>query len=200
MRRLPRRWLYWVLVSTAVCGLGGSVFATVLRGGELAETVSAISAVLSALALIGVVVALYFQVQQTEIARVDALMNHRSELLMFAIERPELLVAWGIDNRVDGDTTAKLQAYASMVFNHMWASFELNRLTRDELRYTCDRIFQNDVIAEWWGDSRMIYHGYRSLPLGRRNFPELVDQAFHRSPFHIRSVSSPPTPRPAPTP
>jgi len=150
--------------------------------------VSAVSAALSALAILGVVVALYFQIQQTEIARVDALMTHRSELLMFAIGEPELLVSWGFDPSGNA-SVAKLQAYASMVFNHMWASFELNRLTPEELEYTCKRIFKNEVVTTWWGESRAIYHGYRSLPLGRRNFPELVDRVYYASAAQRRQAT-----------
>jgi hypothetical protein len=200
MRQLRRRWIYWLLAALGACGLGGSTLVWVLHGGDLAETISALSATLSALALIGVVVALYFQVQQTEIARVDALMTHRSELLMFAIEKPNLLVAWGFDPQPNAEV-ARLQAYASMVFNHMWAAFELNRLTPKELEYTCERIFKNEVITHWWGESRTIFHGYRSLPLGRRNFPGLVDEVYVRSPHHTRQVAgSPPVQPTAPGP
>jgi len=188
MRRLKRLWIFWLLAGIGMCSLGGTILAWVVRGGDLAATISAVSAALSALAILGVVVALYIKIQQTEIARVDALMTHRSELLMFAIGEPELLVSWGFDPSGNA-SVAKLQAYASMVFNHMWASFELNRLTPEELEYTCKRIFKNEVVTTWWGESRAIYHGYRSLPLGRRNFPELVDRVYYASAAQRRQAT-----------
>ena len=112
MRRLKRLWIFWLLAGIGMCSLGGTILAWVVRGGDLAATISAVSAALSALAILGVVVALYFQIQQTEIARVDALMTHRSELLMFAIGEPELLVSWGFDPSGNA-SVAKLQAYAT---------------------------------------------------------------------------------------
>ena len=117
--------------------------------------------------------ALYFQAQQTEISRLEAARNHRADLIQFAINNPRLLAAWGFDT---SDTPkAQLEAYSSMVIAYLWMAYDLRKLTDGELRWTCERVFRDEEIAQWWLTAGAIYHD-SGRRIGRRRFATIVDE------------------------
>ena len=106
----------------------GATATLAARSGDVATAAEVLSTVLSALALAGVAAALYYQALQTEITRLDVARNQRADLMLFAIEHPSLIEAWGY--KVDDPEVAKLQVYASIVFAYLAMAFEVRRITR----------------------------------------------------------------------
>jgi hypothetical protein len=168
------------LVATLSAGSAvGALSALAVRADDVATVVAVTSAVLSTLALGGVAAALYYQAQQTEISRLDVARNQRAELMQFAIDNPPLMEAWGYDSR--DSSKAQLQIYSSMVLAYLAMTFEIKRITEYELRFTCELMFRNPIVAEWWNTmAREIYLRESSFVFGRRNFAQIVEEAYCR--------------------
>jgi hypothetical protein len=168
LRWMLRRLLV-AAVSTAIAG--SIIYAAWPDGADNAT--STLATGMSTVALLGVAAALYFQSQQTKISRLEAARNHRADLIQFAISNPRLLAAWGFDVR---DTPkAQIEAYSSMVFAYFWMAYDLKELTEAELRWTCERVFRDEEISQWWQLACPIYHE-REKRIGRRRFTRIVDE------------------------
>src|SRR6266540_765320 len=146
------------------------------RLSNVGQAFGTISAALSAVALVGVAVAIYIQVQQTTISREYAVRSMRVDLVRFAIEHPEHLAAWGFAG-LDREH-ARGSAYHSMVFGYLKMSFMLVKtFTELELRHTCEHIFKSPAALRWWAESRAIY--LQSEPRFRgRGFVQIVDEVY----------------------
>ena len=155
-----------------------ALHATLVDFGGVADGVTA---VLSALALLGVSFALILQVRQTRISGYDFAGGIRSDLMKFAIENPRHLASWGYDTTDIG--RAQTWAYTSLVLSYMKMAYELGRLTKLELTLTCERIFRNDEVAECWPSFRAAYH-HGASRFGRRDFANIVDDAYERRSPH----------------
>lgn len=168
-----RRLLRAIAVSVATVTVIGSIIYMSWPNGTPTSTGNTLATGLSTVALMGVAAALYFQAQQTEISRLEAARNHRADLIQFAINNPRLLAAWGFD--VSCTSKAQIEAYSSMVFAYFWMAYDLNKLTEAELRWTCERIFKDQEIADWWETAGPIYHESERR-IGRRHFAHIVDE------------------------
>jgi hypothetical protein len=189
-----RRWLLRriFVAATSITIAGSIIYISWPHGAD--DNTNTLATGLSALALLGVVVALYFQAQQTEISRLEAARNHRASLIQFAINNPRLLAAWGFD--IENTPKAQIEAYSSMVFSFFWMAYDLKELTEAELRWTCDRIFRDAEIAQWWQTVGPVYHE-REKTVGRRRFARIVDET-HAGRLHshewLTNSSSPARP------
>lgn len=187
LRRLLRR----IVVSVVTAAVVGSIIYLFWPNGTT-KAANTVATGLSTLALLGVAAALYFQAQQTEIWRLEAAYNHRADLIQFGINNPRLLAAWGFDR--SHTSSAQIEAYSSMVFAYFWMAYDLKKLTEAELRWTCERVFRDEEIAQWWQTAGPIYHE-RERMIGRRRFAYIVDEMHAGRPCSpSRSNSRPPTP------
>jgi hypothetical protein len=185
-RRLLRAIAVTLVTATVI---GSIIYMSWPNGAN--STANTLATGISTVALLGVAAALYFQFQQTEIARLEAARNHRADLIQFAINNPRLLAAWGFE--ISHTSKAQIEAYSSMVFAYLWMAFDLKILTESELRWTCDRIFRDEEIAQWWETAGPIYHDSERR-IGRRHFAHIVDEMHAgRSRAPDRTSPRPPT-------
>ncbi|GAA0921566.1 DUF6082 family protein [Virgisporangium aurantiacum] len=166
----------WLLRGILLAGVPATIIGSIIyvswKDGA-ADAANVLATGLSTLALLGVAAALYFQAQQTEISRIEAASNHRADLIQFAINNPRLLASWGFDT--SNAARAQVEAYSSMVFTYMWMAYGLKKLTESELRWTCERIFRDEEIAQWWQTAGSIFHESERR-IGRRQFARIVDE------------------------
>jgi hypothetical protein len=191
MLSTKRRWvLRGIFVTAASTTIAGSAIYMVWPNGA-DDSANTLATGLSTVALLGVAAALYFQAQQTEIARLEAARNHRADLIQFAINNPRLLAAWGFD--AGNIPKAQIEAYSAMVFAYFWMAYDFKKLTEAELRWTCERIFRDEEIAQWWQVAGPIYHESERR-IGRRQFAHIVDEMHaDRFPTDGRANSGRPT-------
>jgi hypothetical protein len=155
---------------------------------RLSDTGQAASAILSAIALMGIAGSLYFQMQQTRAAQVAAARGMRVQLLQFAIESPQFLHVWGADPKRpirDRQETA----YISMVLAYNKTSYMLGLLTDYELREYCQLIFTHKSFRDFWHGARLTYLNdhFRDS----RRFAGIVD-AVYQSSLHEQPSSGGP--------
>jgi len=111
----------------------------------IGQTYGAASAILSVLALIGVVGALTFQARETKLAREEARRQAISDLLKMAMEDPDLDECWGPVPPPADPKTRKQQLYVNMIVAEWAMSFEMKTLRESRLRLIANEMFQGDV-------------------------------------------------------
>lgn len=62
-----------------------------------------------------------------------------------------------------------------MVFAYYWMAYDLTMLTEAELRWTCERVFRDEEIAQWWQTAGPMYHA-SERKISRRQFAHIVDE------------------------
>lgn len=187
-RKLLRRWIA-LIITTAVAATA-AVTATVTwlavrshpnpdrlsRMSAIGEAFGTISAALSAVALIGIATSLYFQMQQTRAAQIEASRTMRVQLIQFALTNPQYLPLWGFDPE-EGQQKVTESAYTSLVFAYLKMSYALRVLTDFELAGWCRVAFRQPSVADFWSAAREVYLRDASSSEARR-FARLIDAVY----------------------
>jgi hypothetical protein len=149
-----------------------------VRFSNVGQAFGSISAILSAIALIGVVASLHFQMRQAEVSRIEVMRNIRIGLLQFALDRPRYLAAWGMSSDRNVEENQDL-AYASLVFGHLKTAYLFRLLTDFELNAYLVNAFRNDVVVRFWRENREIYLADNLLGRNAQRFARIVDSRYN---------------------
>ncbi|BCY12723.1 hypothetical protein L3i22_078110 [Actinoplanes sp. L3-i22] len=162
------------------------------RVSDIGQAYGAASAVISTLALGGVLVGLVVQYRQYAAARLQSLKDNTRDVVRMAMEDPFLQQCWGGRIAPPG-MEERAFSYCNMVMNAWKAAWELNDLSEAQARSYLANFFDSEVPREFW---RM--HGdwhLRVKPTNRRErFLAIVDEEY------LRSVKAGPPSRPYETP
>jgi hypothetical protein len=130
------------------------------RLSNVGQTYGGVSALLTALALIGVVISILYQVHGVNIAREQARRTFHNELLRMELDNPVYMEAlgapWGMQIAADYDSLRKFN------FIHMWVSFwqsryVLNEMPEAELRAeAASGLFRGTAGRSYWAATRAI--------------------------------------------
>ncbi|MEU7588513.1 DUF6082 family protein [Micromonospora sp. NPDC049230] len=122
--------------------------------GNVGQTYGAASAILAALALIGVVSSLTLQAREAKAAREQALRALHTDLLKMAIDEPALLECWGpIEDAADIGWFRK-HVYANLIVSHWQLMWEVDVLTAQHLEVLADQFFKGHVGRRFWAEAR----------------------------------------------
>ncbi|MEU4695392.1 DUF6082 family protein [Actinoplanes sp. NPDC023714] len=170
------------LVLTLALAAGAPMLMVALAGtglpwprlAEVGEAFGGISALLSAMALSGVVASLLFQQRQIrqQIADIDG--QHHMELLTLAINNPELIEV--LDREAARGPHSRQEIYANLTMMYWLRLWELGEIEDDELRNMTFRMFQSDVTRRWWGRVADAWIGTRARPRRRRFIATVSDE------------------------
>jgi hypothetical protein len=153
------------------------------RLSNIGQTYGAVSALLTALALAGVVVSLLYQARDVSISREHARLTYHNELLRMELEDPIYMEAlgapWGLQMATDYDS---LRQYN---FIHMWVSFWYSRfalggMSEMELRAIAPlELFNSTAGRNYWlasRDTRMRIVKGRAL-----RFAKILDDEYYKA-------------------
>ena len=153
------------------------------RLSDIGQTYGGVSALLTALALGGVVLSLLYQARDVSIAREQARRASHNELLKIELEDPFYMRAlgapWGMNIKTDYDS---LRAFN---FVNMWVSFwdsryQLHEMSDKEIRYVAAReLFNGKTGREYWSairSARLQISQGRSL-----RFARILDEEYHKA-------------------
>jgi hypothetical protein len=147
------------------------------RLSSIGQSYGAVSALLSAAAVGGVVLALIVQNEQSrDIRRFEIRELHR-ELLKMAIDRPILLQAWGnFPAREVGDPS--LVVYTNLVLNYFVLLHQTGTATLDEIKGHLSFIANSEWMQTYWAETAQTWRtGYRGRA---QEIIELIDEEFSR--------------------
>ncbi|MEU9887771.1 DUF6082 family protein [Sphaerisporangium sp. NPDC051011] len=167
-------------VSPIALGLFQGSTARWERLSFIGQTYGAASAILSVLALIGVVAALTFQARETKLGREEARRQAIGDLLKMAMEDPDLDECWGPVPPPADLRTRKQQLYTNMIIAEWAMSFELKTLREPRLRLIANEMFQGRPGRLYWQaarEARLTTSGNRA----ERRFHEILDEEYRRA-------------------
>lgn len=151
---------------------------------NIGQTYGAVSALLTAMALAGVVASLLFQARDIRIAREQAERTFHNELIRMTMDDPLYMAAvgypWDMPIPPDQD---RIREY---LFIHLWVSYWesfylIGAMQEYTLRRVCEHeLFRGRAGREYWEQAkngRFLYAKGRHL----RRFNEILDESYHRA-------------------
>jgi hypothetical protein len=160
----------------------------------IGQTYGAASAVISVLALVGVILTLNYQARETKRAREETRRQAISDLLRMAMNDPDLDECWGPVPAPDDPKSRKQQLYTNMIVAAWALSYETGATPELRLRYNANELFRGPVGREYWrnaGESRLSTSANRR----ERRFHKILDEEYWRvvssSPLRSPAVGEP---------
>lgn len=149
---------------------------------DIGQTYGAVSALLSALALSGVVASLVFQGQQVRVSRKHAYHSMQFDLMRLAFGDPETLApVWGrIERTADAIEWTK-RAYVNLIVVHLWLGYETGGANEQGVRNVLEGLFQTVEARRYWATARpLVEREWKSGSSRERKFFEIVDAEARR--------------------
>ncbi len=141
---------------------------------NMGEAYGGASALLSGLAFCGIAISLFVQWRQTQVSLIYSARQRHFELVRLALTDPRYLSV--TDIYVEGDDTAPLKAYGSLVLNHWALLWDLGLMDEAAIRRDAAKLFQNPMMYKWWATTGGQWQTGRS---SRRNrFMRLLNDEY----------------------
>jgi uncharacterized membrane protein len=146
----------------------------------IGQTYGAASAIISVLALVGVVLTLGYQARETKRAREETRRQAIADLLKMAMEDPDLDECWGPVPAPDDQKSRKQQLYTNMIIATWEMSYETGATPEHQLRYNANEMFSGEVGRTFWRNSR---ESRLSTSANRRErrFHQILDEEYQRT-------------------
>jgi hypothetical protein len=150
---------------------------------NIGQTYGAISALISSLALGGVVVSLIFQARDLRTARNQNIRDFQHRLIRMEMEDPTLMTALGAPwNLAIPAESEKIRQY---LYIHMWASYwagnySLGELTDSEVKFVAiNELFRGKAGREYWASirSNVLTHSKGKY----YRFAQIIDAAYNEA-------------------
>ncbi|WP_235037255.1 DUF6082 family protein [Actinomadura sp. K4S16] len=170
----------------ALLALSGTFNANWTRISEIGQAYGGISALVSAIALCGLVVSLLLQIRSYRDNRKTVQRSGHLELIRMAMENPRaILPVWGYSGiRVRDRTDEQWRQFLFITsnFKHCQQGFlsgEFSeRVIRDEL---CQSAFQTEIGREWWQVARSTWEADAMRDEKRRQMFEIIDSEYREA-------------------
>jgi hypothetical protein len=133
------------------------------------QTYGAVSALLDAAALVGVVVSVLFQVRESALSRVQAGRSRHFELIQMAMQDPLLMQAF--HSLSDSDEANRLNAYVSLLIQNLQMLWDSHDIEEDELRANLSDLLVTEAGRRYW---QQFGHVRMALFTDRRRQQEFV--------------------------
>jgi hypothetical protein len=146
----------------------------------IGQTYGAATAVLSVLALIGVVVTLRLQARETKLGREEARRAAIGDLLRMAMEDPDLDECWGPVPAGEDAKVRRQQMYVNMIISEWQMSFETKALGETRLRAISREMFEGAAGRRFWSAARDVRIATSETKTARR-FHEILDEEYQRA-------------------
>ncbi|MGH3869499.1 MAG: DUF6082 family protein [Pseudonocardiaceae bacterium] len=169
-----------VLSPLALSTVDGNVIrADWSRLSSIGATYGAVSAVVAAIALVGVVTSLIIQSREAKATRSSALRALHIDLLRMAMEDPVYMECWGT-YLTDGFEGERQYAYVNMLISYWQSAYDLGEIDNTVLVGACSELFSSEPGRFFWriaGPARIQAASSRR----GRQFCYLVDTAYHKA-------------------
>jgi len=133
------------------------------------QTYGAVSALLDAAALVGVVVSVLLQVRESALSRVQAGRSRHFELIRMAMDDPLLMQAF--HSLSDSDEANRLNAYVSLLIQNLQMLWDSHDIEEDELRANLSDLLVTEAGRRYW---QQFGHVRMALFTDRRRQQEFI--------------------------
>jgi hypothetical protein len=169
-----------IAASPAALELYGGATGEWERLSFIGQTYGAASAVLSVLAVIGVVVTLRLQARETKLAREEARRQAIADLLKMAMDDPDLSECWGPTGLSDPPKVQRQQIYVNLIVSEWRQSYESKALPERRLRRIANEMFQGEPGRSYWRGARENRLSTSGSGAERR-FHEILDEEYRHA-------------------
>jgi len=166
------------------------------RLSNIGETYGAVSAIVAAVALLGVMVSLVVQSREARAARKNARRAHHVELMRMAMDDPRYMECWG--PYLTDDFAAEGQyTYVNLIIAHWYSEYEVGELPDILLRATAASVFASAPGRLYWRNTGTFWRDNYS---GRRvrRFHRVLEETYQAA--IKKPASTPPVPESSPAP
>jgi hypothetical protein len=149
------------------------------RLSDIGQTYGAVSAIIAAIALLGVASSLVIQSREAKAAYRNAQRTHHTNLLVLAMENPKYMECWG-PYLTDSFSTESQFTYVNLIVSQWHAEYQMGELSDTLLKATASSVFMSIPGRQYWDASgnfwRDNYAGRRA-----RRFHRILDEAYTES-------------------
>lgn len=147
------------------------------RVADIAQAYGAVSALLSALAVVGVASSLVLQAREAKASRVQNTRMMHIELTKTAMENPEYLDCWGGPDASRTVLLRQQHMYVNLVVSHWEMAFEVGDLTEHWVAAAADEIFAGEIGRSFWARSRQARLSTAATRRSRR-LQRIIDERY----------------------
>lgn len=148
---------------------------------SIGQTYGAASSLITGLALLGVVVSIYFQIKAVKVGIEQSSREHHFHLAEMAMQDRAYRNAWGPDMADDeSDFTYRQHAYINLILSFWERDYVLGQLPDTPLRNDLSRLFEGEVARTYWSRNRASWLGYAQGNRCRR-FIRLADEEYAKA-------------------
>jgi hypothetical protein len=164
----------------------------------IGQTYGAASALLTGLALIGVVGSIAFQARAIQADREQASRGHHAHLVEMALEDPAYQRCWGSDPRAHASSNDyRQQVYLNLIMTYWERDYVLGGFHERALRYAAARLFCGEAGRRFWADAGEVRAETSDTRRARR-FCRIIDEEYQKAvalgPPAVSAEEPPPTP------
>jgi hypothetical protein len=150
------------------------------RLGEIGQAYDGTSAVLSAIALIGVAASLAIQARQSRNDKVQHSLDRQFNLLNLVLERPSLygpLAGWPHED----DDRARRYIFMSMWMNILQMRYEMRTQTEAEVRRELQLAFTSNLGRQWWQAEQPWWNAQYATSKAGLNFDKMIHEEYAKT-------------------
>jgi len=159
------------------------------RLSNIGQTYGAVSAIIAAVALLGVVSSLIIQSREAKADRVNAQRAHHTELMRMAMDDPKYMECWG-PYLTESFVTERQDVYINLIVAQWYTAHEIGELNDVLLRATAAPVFASVPGRRYWEASGAFWRDNYSGRRARR-FYRILDEAYREA------IKKPPAAPPA---
>jgi hypothetical protein len=160
------------------------------RLSDIGQTYGAVSAIIAAVALLGVMISLVIQSREAKAARKNARRSHHVELMRMAMDDPRYMECWG--PYVTENFAAEGQyTYINLVIAHWYSEYEVGELSDTLLQASAAYVFASAPGRRYWQNGGRFWRDNYS---GRRakRFHQVLEETYQEA------IKKPPSRPPVP--
>lgn len=164
------------------------------RLANIGQAAGAVSALISAVALVGIVATIRNQLAQRRIEHVLSRQQRHHDMMRYVFEDPQYSQCWGPKVAPEG-VDDRLFYYTNIILGEWQAAYELGELSADDIRHYAATMVDSEIPRMFWRQ----HGGLRRMTTRRKatgDFALIVEEEYRRA-----TASGPPArtyERPAP--
>ncbi|MEV6345963.1 DUF6082 family protein [Actinoplanes sp. NPDC051851] len=137
-------------------GLLGGTLDDWNRLSAIGQAYGSVSAIISAVALAGVILSIALQQRQTSVMERYSLIEQHFTIMRAAMDDPDLMECWGTIEGVD-PVQKKRHAYINTISNYWFTFWDVHKGTSSQIRANFAlEIFSTEAGLEWWRIAREV--------------------------------------------
>lgn len=151
-----------------------------LKLSSIGQTYGAVSALISGIALAGVVISLILQSREFNLAREQAFRTYHFDLIRFAIDNPSFISSWGYIAR-EGSSLEDVRraGYTNMIVSFWSTGYATGWLDGSEVRRSFEDMFRGEEGRKYWDGSRRLW--LQNSDRRKRQFARIAEAEYGKA-------------------